>query len=361
MVPYPYLVAYSQTPSQSPRPSDSQVKPHHAFPQVRSSRRRRLASSPNHALLSGPRVRHLVDRRSKRLTRTLSSRGASKWIEHVHHRFGVETRAPDNAKDAPSASGSRCPEPVVHLDVHMPIMSLVANVAVSPEVGGEVQGLAAIVSVVLVGPPVHAEGVDVVEKFAAEVGDGNSVLTAAHGDDEVVFRRIVAGRQFEHGVAFVVDLLAGSSEGVARSCGLAELDVAVFICLYGEEKFVDLIARLCGELEQGTVGLGVQCSRWLHHGCFWRMLSDGLDGDVYVPGFWLRVGASVGRVPVSRETWRVAKTKVDGSCAMESRLSMERRLEQNTFSRENSRVGGAKGDGSSKTEIQGKAAKKTGR
>jgi hypothetical protein len=168
------------------------------------------------------------------------------------------------------------------------------------------------VSVVLVGPPVHAEGVDVVEKFAAEVGDGNSVLTAAHGDDEVVFRRIVAGRQFEHGVAFVVDLLAGSSEGVARSCGLAELDVAVFICLYGEEKFVDLIARLCGELEQGTVGMGVQGSRWLHHGCFWRMLSDGLDGDVYVPGFWLRVGASVGRVSYRerRGVWRRRKSMV---------------------------------------------------
>jgi hypothetical protein len=87
------------------------------------------------------------------------------------------------------------------------------------------------------------------------------------------------------------------------------------------------------------------------------MLSDGLDGDVYVPGFWLRVGASVGRVPVSRETWRVAKTKVDGSCAMESRLSMERRLEQNTFSREN--LGGVKGDGSSETENQGKAAEKS--
>jgi hypothetical protein len=61
------------------------------------------------------------------------------------------------------------------------------------------------------------------------------------------------------------------------------------------------------------------------------------------------------------EKWRVAKTNVDGSFTAGSRLSMKRRLEQNTFSRENSRVGGAKGDGSSKTEIQGKAAKKTGK
>jgi hypothetical protein len=36
---------------------------------------------------------------------------------------------------------------------------------------------------------------------------------------------------------------------------------------------------------------------------------------------------------------------------------MERRLEQNTFSREN--LGGVKGDGSSETENQGKAAEKS--
>jgi hypothetical protein len=56
----------------------------------------------------------------------------------------------------------------------------------------------------------------------------------------------------------------------------------------------------------------------------------------------------------------VAKTNVDGNFTAGSRLSMERRLEQNTFSRKNSCVGRAKGDGSSKTEIQGKAAEKTG-
>lgn len=52
----------------------------------------------------------------------------------------------------------------------------------------------------------------------------------------------------------------------------------------------------------------------------------------------------------------LAKTNVDGSFTAGSRLLMERRLEQNTFSRENSCVDEAKGDGSSKKEMQGKAA-----
>jgi hypothetical protein len=61
------------------------------------------------------------------------------------------------------------------------------------------------------------------------------------------------------------------------------------------------------------------------------------------------------------EKWRVAKTNVDGSFTAGSRLSMKRRLDQNTFSREDPCVGGAKGDGRSKPEIQGKAAEKTGK
>jgi hypothetical protein len=57
----------------------------------------------------------------------------------------------------------------------------------------------------------------------------------------------------------------------------------------------------------------------------------------------------------------LAKTNVNGSFAAGNRLLMERRLEQNTFSRENSCVGGAKGDGGSKTEMKGKAAERTGK
>jgi hypothetical protein len=204
-----------------------------------------LLALQNRALLSGPGVRDLVDCIGKRLTRTLSSQGIPKRVAVLHHRTGVETRASDDLVGGPCAFRSQCPPFVVDFDVHR----RVSRVALSPEVGGEVQGVATVVPVVLVGSPLHAEGVQTVEEVAAEGGHGNTVLTAGHADDEVVSRRIIVGHLSEHGVAFVVDLLAGSSEGVARSCGLAELDVAVIICFDSEDKLVDLIARLRGELE----------------------------------------------------------------------------------------------------------------
>lgn len=87
------------------------------------------------------------------------------------------------------------------LDLNVPFLVLAARIAVSPELGGEVQGFAAVAPVALVGSPVHAEGVHVVEEVAAEVGDGNSVLTAGHADDELVSRRVIVGHLSEHGVA----------------------------------------------------------------------------------------------------------------------------------------------------------------
>jgi len=102
--------------------------------------------------------------------------------------------------------------------------------------------------VVLVCSPGDAEGVKAVEEVHGQGGNGRTLSAIGQVDGEVP-RRIVVGRCSEHGVAFVVNSLASWSEGVTRNRGFIELDMAVFIRLDGEDKLVDLIARLRGELE----------------------------------------------------------------------------------------------------------------
>ena len=55
----------------------------------------------------------------------------------------------------------------------------------------------------------------------------------------------------EHGVAFVVDLLAGHRESDAREYrGFAKVNMTVCVCFdVGRHKLVDLIASFGGELE----------------------------------------------------------------------------------------------------------------
>lgn len=100
----------------------------------------------------------------------------------------------------------------MYVDMSFPITPVTSRVGKPRKRGGEEEGVSI---VLLVGSPDHAERAHADEELAAELGDVRP-LAVGNVDGERAFRWVVVVGCSPHLAAFVVDLLASSSEGIAR-------------------------------------------------------------------------------------------------------------------------------------------------
>jgi hypothetical protein len=169
-----------------------------------------------------------------------------------------------DAVDIPVELRWRRPGFFVYLDLHIPLHDL-AFPFFPRDVGSEVKRLPV---VVFVCSPGDAERLQAIEEVLGQGRNGRAGLPVGYFDSEVANRRIIVRCHSEHDMAFVVDLLAGPNDGIARSRGFVKLNEAVFVCLDDEDELVNLVASLGGELEWVTTVLNVQGSRWGDHDDF---------------------------------------------------------------------------------------------
>jgi hypothetical protein len=137
----------------------------------------------------------------------------------------------------------------MQLDMYIPKRISIAPVV---EVRGEAERFAI---VVLVGSPGDAERFHMVEECSAHAGDGETLFAVEHVQGESV-GVVVASGPAVHLMASVIDLLAGHGEGAACR-RFFELDAAILLWFDEEDKLVDLVAGLGGELEEDAVALSI--------------------------------------------------------------------------------------------------------